>query len=150
MRAIRIPVDSAQPLEEVTLPDVVEGNALPLINDIRLKLAADFEIVRTRQLHALLHGEQQGWTRYPTIAMLVDEDGWRHGLTLNVRATCFYDGQVVGDALLMGEIQVDGAGDISSLPDIITIEQVQKMIETLSGKPRPNSEETVGQDVEPR
>lgn len=147
MRAILIPANPGDPVEGIQLRSDTYTNT---IIDIRDRLGDYFEIILPTQLHGLLSEEGGGWTRYPTVAMVVTEDGWKRGLGLNQRASCFYDGDIVGDAILLTEVHIDGAGDLTSLLDEVTVDRVMEKIKELSTRPTPDDQETVGQDVEPR
>ena len=150
MRAILIPADNDKPMEEVQFSDNYET----MISQVMARFPSTMpEMVRTRSLHALMwdkpHAGSVGWSRYPTVVMLVDDDGLRLRLSKNSRATMFYDGDIVGDALLFAEVEIDGSGDLATLPDKITIDTVAAAIVDIFGSGVRDSQETVGQDVEP-
>jgi hypothetical protein len=146
VRGILIPADDDKLMEEVQL-----GVSQQLFSQVRsLFPSGTPELVRTRALHALMWTPgSMSWTRYPTVVMLVDDDGLRLRLPRNSRASTFYDGVIVGDALLLAEVEVDGAGDLATLPDAITIDKVASAIvdAVAGGLGAPST--TVGQDVEP-
>lgn len=146
MRAILIPADTDEPLEEITL---ASDTPTTLISDIKGKLSDYFEVVRTRPLNALMGDSTKSWTRYPAVVMLVDEDGLQKRLPFNPRASCFYDGRIVGTAILMTEIRVEGSGDLTDLDSRVTIDVVNQAIAKFN-EPIPSAADTVGQDVEPR
>jgi len=147
MRGILIPADDAQPMKEVKLSDDYRTR----LSEVRVFFPSEMpEIVRTRSLHALMWTPGSvNWTRYPTVVMLVDDDGLRLRLPQNNRATTFYDGVIVGDALLLAEVEVDGAGDLATLPDSISIDKVASAIVDNVSNSSGASSTTVGQDVEP-
>lgn len=124
MRTILIPQDPAASISEQTLE--VGTDLGKLIQELQRLLGGYFEIVRTRQLHQLMHGHDKvNWSHRPTVVMLVDEDGISHGRPRNTRASWFYDGDIYGDAILMAEVDDrEGGYDIGSLPDSITPEKV--------------------------
>jgi hypothetical protein len=147
MRGILIPADDTQLMQEVQFGD--DHNTQ--LNQVRTLFPSGMpEIVRTRALHALMWTPSSvNWTRYPTVVMLVDDEGHHLRLPQNNRASTFYDGVIVGDALLLAEVEVDGAGDLAALPDAITIDKVASAIVDAVASGAGDPPTTVGQDVEP-
>lgn len=124
MRVIVIPANEKELMLEVDL----ESMAYPAIN--RLLEARQgtrwVERVQTPWLHALAQEDydpatRMGGPRWPSVSMIVDEEGGLKPLPVNRRASVFYGGIIAGDAVLVGE---DGGEDWIALPDNITTEKV--------------------------
>jgi hypothetical protein len=123
MRAILIPENPGRPIEVIELKSTQLD--MSLLRELQELLGGGLEVVRTEPLHALMHGHDNvRVSRYPTVAMVVDDEGIYNG-KVNVRASLFYAGDILGNAILMAEVDDgDGAGDIGSLPDSITVDKV--------------------------
>jgi len=120
MRSIFIPADEAIPVFELEVAEEYPGVGVAL---------------------AHLMQEDQVWiervvvSKEPRVDMWVDEEGLLKGRPYNRRAVAFskYQGEIVGDVVLLGETMVDtGEGytepDIAGLPASITIEMVEAMV----------------------
>lgn len=66
------------------------------VNDVRefLKEIGGFECVRTQELRRFFH---------EPVTMVVDDDGFARGKALNIIASAFYQGDIVGDVIFVPE-----------------------------------------------
>lgn len=127
MRVIHIPAALDKPIEEFTLVNF----KYPVLNKALAERQPDarteiIERVHTEYTHGLIGGNG-----YPTVVMIVDEEGRLKNLPFNLRAAMLYHPRAIiaGDAFLVGEGMVlDEEGfeepDFISLPDVVTIERV--------------------------
>lgn len=66
-----------------------------LLNECSDAIGCDFiEIVRTDELRKFFH---------ENVVMVVDSDGFAHGKPLNIIASAFYQGDIVGDVFFVPE-----------------------------------------------
>jgi hypothetical protein len=119
MRAIKIPANILEPMEEIDIP-----NAYPSINRL---LAHANDAIRGAWIERvsseyLVHLSK---TSTSNVVMYVDEEGRLKGLERNQRACCFYDDVIVGDAYLTGESFV-GERDMIDLPAEVTLARVSE------------------------
>lgn len=97
------------------------------------------ERVTTPYLHFLAHLEynpetREGGDRYPSVVMLVDENflitKTESEYKYNKRAQVFYPhAPILGNVVLVGEDEVEDEIEFASLPNIVTIDRVEKYIE---------------------
>ena len=66
------------------------------VDDVRsfYKEIGGFECVRTQECHNFFH---------ESVTMVVDDDGFARGKELNVIASAFYQGDIVGDVIFVPE-----------------------------------------------
>lgn len=147
MKAIYVPADLEKMMVEIDLPTL----KYPAINKA---LAAYqpatqwIERVTSPALHSLAQPDynpetRSGGPRYPSVVMVVDEEGILNKLPVNERASVLYwsGGLIAGDAILVGEDEVDtGEGyaevDFTGLPERVTVQSViDKILELLATRP---------------
>lgn len=141
MRVIFIPADLNSPLEEFVVPDI----KYPAFNELLAEKSKHHdgdvnpppggtsvwvERVTSPWLHSLAQPDydpikRMGGSRWPSVSMLVDEEGRLKGLPVNRRATLFYGHPyIAGDALLVGDVEEDFTG----LPEDVTITSVDEVM----------------------
>lgn len=133
MRAIYIPADAGKPLEAIDL----ETMRYPALNRLLEERTGQPGVWIERVAGPLLHSLAQpdydpvrraGGSRFPSIVMVVDEEGLLKRLSFNSRASVFYNGgPIVGDVLLVGEDDETGEGpDFTGLS--VSVEDVEAVI----------------------
>lgn len=122
-RVIVIPADDREEMLETTL----ESLAYPHLNRLlgERQKTEWVEMVRTPWLHSLLQPDydpvaRSGGKRYPSVCMVVDEEGRLKSLPPNLRAAVFYGGLIAGDAVIVAE----NGEDMFGLPASVTTEAV--------------------------
>lgn len=84
MRVIKATVDN-----KIYIVDIDVDDVRSFYNEI-----GGFECVRTQDLHNFFH---------EPVTMVVDDDGFARGKALNVIASAFYRGDIVGDVIFVPE-----------------------------------------------
>lgn len=117
MRGILIPSGIDEDVEEVHF----DGTSLRYLQQMNERVGGYIERVTSHQLHTL-HRELLLPGR--TLTMVVNEDGNALGLEENPRAGKFYDGLILGPAILVGEYDTYEGPDFGTLSPILTVDIV--------------------------